>query len=145
MAETKYGKLIKKEPIIDAEFAPAIALIGGDTFEGLNCSVIWKYFTAPHMMEEEPHAHDFDQLICFFGSNPLNIKEFDAEIEMSLGEEGEKHIITSTTIVHLPKGLIHCPLYFKKVVKPFIFMNIALTPRYGRSVGSPPPPMIKRY
>jgi hypothetical protein len=60
---------------------------------------------------------------------------------MSLGEEGEKHIITEPTVLHLPKGTIHCPLNFKVVNKPVIFMNVALTPQYGNGPhGAPPPP-----
>ncbi len=55
-----------------------------------------------------------------------------------MGEEGEKHIITEPTILHIPKDTIHCPLNFKVVNKPVIFMNVALTPQYV--MGPPPKP-----
>ena len=64
---------------------------------------------------------------------------FDAEVEISLGEESEKHVITEPTVLHIPKDVIHCPLNFKVVNKPVIFMNVALTPQYERESGPPPP------
>lgn len=68
-------------------------------------------------MEQAPHSHDFDQLLCFMGTNPKNLKAFNAEIHFSLGEECEKHIITTPTIVYLKKGQIHCPLDYVKVME----------------------------
>jgi hypothetical protein len=145
MAETRYGKYFKKEPIGDAEFAPAVFFRGADFWDGLNCSITRKCISGTLLMEGHPHAHDFDQVLCFLGADPFHVDDFQAEVEFSLGEEGEKHIIDASTIVYVPKGLIHCPLYFKKVDKPIIFMNIALVSSYGRSSGPPPPPMVKRY
>ncbi len=145
MVEKKYGKYIKKDAIEDAEFAPSIHFKGADSWKGLECSVNLKCFTQPHDLETHPHAHDYDQLLFFMGSNPLNIKEFHAEVKIFLGEEQEEQTINSTSIVYIPKGLIHCPLYFKKVEKPVVFINIALTGNTRRSLGEPPPTMEKRY
>ena len=55
-----------------------------------------------------------------------------AEVELYLGEEGERHVITHTTIVHIPKGMIHCPLNFKKIDRPIMFLNVPLTAHYGQ-------------
>ena len=54
----------------------------------------------------------------------MDIRDFGAEVELYLGDEGEKHIIDKTTVVHVPAGLSHCPLNFTKVDKPIIFMDI---------------------
>jgi hypothetical protein len=61
-------------------------------------------------------------------------------VEIYIGEEQEKHVITEPTVLHIPKETIHCPLNFKVVNKPVIFMNVALTPQYvmGKT-GTPPP------
>ena len=82
------------------------------------------------MMAPEPHSHDFDQFLHFYGGNSLDIKDFDAEVEFTIGEEGEKHIITETTVVHIPKGLLHCPLEFKRVDKPILFVHCTLASKY---------------
>ena len=134
MAETKYGKYFIKEPIIKREFAPGFEFFSKKYFGDVNLSVIWSCVAGPLLMEEKPHKHDFDQFLCFYGGNPMDIRDFGAEVELSLGEEGEKHIINTTTIVHISKGLIHCPLYFKRVDRPIIFMNVALIPEYTKEL-----------
>ena len=65
-----------------------------------------------------------DQFMAFFGANGMDMYDFDAQIEFSLGEEGEKHIFTVPTAVFIPRGFVHCPLDFKKVNKPVMMVNI---------------------
>ena len=130
MAGTKYDKLFINEPIEIGKFAPNMRY--NSEFPDTEFTIRWHYVAGPWLMEEEPHAHDFDQFTCFFGGNPADIRDFGAEVELSLGEEGEKHIITRTTIVHIPKGMIHCPLNFKKIDKPIMFLNVPLTANYGK-------------
>ena len=134
MAETKYGKYFVQEPMLEGMFAPRIRFASGEYFGELNLSLQMNCITEPWLIEEEPHTHDFDQLLFFYGSNPMDLGDFGAEVELSLGEEGEKHIINKMTVVHIPKGLLHCPLYFKKVDRPVMFMNVALTPEYKKTV-----------
>jgi hypothetical protein len=56
----------------------------------------------------------------------MNLRDFGAEIELCLGEEQEKHIINSSTAVYIPKELPHCPLNFKVIKKPIVFMVVML-------------------
>ena len=44
----------------------------------------------------------------------------------------EKHTITSTTIVFIPKGLNHCPLNFRVIKKPVLFHALYLGPNLDR-------------
>jgi hypothetical protein len=53
-------------------------------------------------------------------------------VELWLGEEQEKHIIDATSVVHIPKGLIHGPLIYRRVDKPIIFVDAFLAPIYKR-------------
>jgi len=101
MAETKYGKHVMKAPIALEERAqaPLLNFAAGKTC-GVNIGWVLAPVFKPILMVDKPHNHDFDQFLCFLGSDPTNIEDFDAEIELSLGEEGEKHIITTPTIVH---------------------------------------------
>jgi len=137
MTATKYGKYFIKEPISIGKFVPNLRY--SSDFADTDFTIRWHYITGPYMMEEEPHAHDFDQFTCFIGGNPMDIREFDAEVELFLGEEGERHTINATTIVYIPSGLIHCPLNFKTVNKPIMFMNIPLTSHYGKKETLPQP------
>lgn len=144
MADTKYGKYFIKNPILPGKFCDRLVFYSREheAVGEKNYSIMWNCITEPFLMVNDPHSHDFDQFLHFYGANSMNITEFDAEVEMYLGEAGEKHIITEPTVLHIPKGTIHCPLNFKAVNKPLIFMNVALTPQYvsGPSASPPPPP-----
>jgi hypothetical protein len=88
----------------------------------------WFPVVEPHIMHEVPHSHDFDMLALFLGSNPLNVGEFDAELDMWLGEEGEKYSVTSTSAVYHPKGLIHRQVDFQRIDKPFQEFHVFMAP-----------------
>lgn len=93
-----------------------------------NHTLGFHYMTEPYK-ESFPHTHEGHEILCFVGGNPENINEFDAEIEILLGEEGEVHTITSPSVVSLPSGLIHGPLTFKRVDKPVFFIEVTLIPK----------------
>lgn len=61
----------------------------------------------------------------------MDFSDFGAEVELVMGEEGEKHIINTTTWVFIPKGVLHCPLDFKRVDKPLMFGHIMFAPTYN--------------
>ena len=134
MAETKYGKYIVKEPIVKSMFeqvvAPQVHISGEKDCAGANFSMGWSFITQPFLMVDDAHTHDFDQILFFLGGNPRDVNDFKAEVELFLGEEGEKHIINTTSSVYIPKGLIHCPLNVRIVDKPFVFIDIVLSPQH---------------
>jgi hypothetical protein len=137
----KYGKYFFKNPIVPGKFGNRLVFFSREHPEvgEKDYSILWNCITEPFFMVKDPHAHDFDQFLHFYGAHSQDITDFDAVVEMSLGEEGEKHTITEPTVLHIPKGMIHCPLNFKVVNKPVIFMNVALTPRYGTGPSGTPP------
>src|SRR4030042_306678 len=63
-----------------------------------------------------PHAHKYDEVIAFFGTNHDDPYDLGAEVELWLGDE--KHIIKKTSLVFIPAGLKHCPLTFPKGDRP---------------------------
>jgi len=136
MAETKYGKYITREPIVKGPFAPKLRYFSGDRGGDINFGILWNYITAPDRVPDEPHSHPFDEVWCFLGGDQSNIRDFGAEVELYLGEEGEKHIITYTCVVEIPRGLVHCPLIFKRVDRPILFVNFPLAPSYDQLLAS---------
>ena len=125
----KYDKLFFKEPIVDGDFAPKIGL---KEFTGLDIRIAYNCISQPFLMVDKAHKHERDQYMLFIGGNPMDIRDFPAEVEISMGEEGEKYIINKTTVLHIPAGLLHCPLNFKRVDKPIIFMDIYPAAEYER-------------
>jgi hypothetical protein len=86
------------------------------------------YMNKPYK-ENYPHVHQGHEVLCFVGGDPENINDFDAEIEIKLGEEGEAYIITTPTVLSLPRGLVHSPLTFKRVTKPVFFIEVTSIPK----------------
>ena len=131
MAETKYGKYVVRHPVQDGKFGPDFRMTGEEDFKS-DFSFIVISVSEPVLMEDYAHSHDFDMYLFFLGFDPNGMGDLGAEIEMSLGEEEEKHIITSPTCVYIPKGLKHCPLNFKRVDKPILFIHATLAPEYKK-------------
>jgi hypothetical protein len=105
-----------------------------------NYSIDCFFLADPRIMITQPHQHEFTQYLHFFSANPDDAKEFDAEVEISLGEDKnnmEKYTITVPTAVYIPAGLFHGPLNFKKINKPILFVDLALTGTYSR-IGNTP-------
>jgi len=140
MDKTKYGKYFTTECVKpnkkrEGSFITSTRHI--ETFGGSELSIDFIYISEPNLMITQPHKHEFAQYLSFFSANPDDPRKFDAEIEFSLGEEQEKHIITSPTSVYIPAGLYHGPINFARVTKPFLFLDIAVTGKYSR-VGDTP-------
>ena len=146
MTETMYGKYIIEEPIYKGRWAPIVHICGekhpcgdqlclGSNFPNFPAEQTLMTITEPVEMKAQLHAHDYDQLLYFLGGDPTNFFDFGAEVEITLGEEEEKHVIKSTTIVYVPKGILHCPINFKRVDKPIMFMHICFASEYARSKG----------
>ena len=66
------------------------------------------------------------------GNDPTDSFNFGAEIELTLGKEAEKHVIDHTSIVCIPKGLVHGPINFKKVTRPVLFCDIYMAPEHPK-------------
>jgi hypothetical protein len=132
MAAPKYGKYFIESPIKQGRFCPRLVFYSREheAVGEKNYSVVWNCIMKPFLMVQEAHSHEFDQFLHFYGGDPSDITRFDAEVELSLGDECEVHVITRPTVVYIPKNMMHCPLNFKVVNQPIIFMNVALNPEY---------------
>lgn len=136
MVETKYGKYITREPYKKGRneevIEPMVHLNGEQDGGGANLTVSRSWITQPFRMIKAPHHHDRDQFLIFMGGNPDDVRDFGAVVELFLGEEGEKHVIDSPALVHIPAGLVHGPLEYIRLDKPIVFLDIYLAPVYER-------------
>ena len=111
MAATKYGKYVIKAPTMKGDFPPLAQRM---VYDGLanggsgNVGIRYSYFLG----------------------TPEDVRDFDAEVEIWLGDEREKHTITESTIVHVPAGLLHCPMNYVRISKPIMLINITLAGEY---------------
>lgn len=139
MAESNYDKYLVPLPVEkDSGLGSDLARFrGSDCFEGAPFYFVWHPIPVitgePYRLIKDPHAHDFDQYLGFFAGDPMHLDDFHAEIELYLGEEKKKYMITKPVMVRVPKGLIHGPLIFVKVSKPLVFLDITMSPMYKRA------------
>jgi hypothetical protein len=141
MADSKYGKYFLKEPWGIANRAnpdpdaPVYIGIGQQKpVEGWDESMsqVLRPIYKPYLMIPKAHKHNTAEILYFIGGNPMNFKEFGAEVELTMGEgaDEEVHVITKTTWVYLPKNVAHCPLNFKRVDKMIMFGHIMFAPTF---------------
>jgi len=135
MPNKKYSKYVLPAPIMrvqdNGKNAPGYNFLSVYSHNGeLNSdhTLGFHYITEPYT-DVYPHSHEGHEILCFVGGNPKNISEFDAEIELLLGEEGESYVITSPSVFSLPPGLVHGPLIFRRVNKPVFFIEVTLIPK----------------
>ena len=146
---TKYGKYFLRdnhEPPKEMDFvslnslppfpeiaSPQTYFRGASALPGATATIGWQVFIAP-VCWETPHVHKYDEFLIFLGAElPDLCGSFDAEIDLWMGEEMEKHTITSTTVVFIPKGVQHAPLNFRAIRKRVLFHALYLGPYLDRS------------
>jgi hypothetical protein len=71
---------------------------------------------------DKPHVHPYTEFLIFIGCDCNDLNEFPAEVELCMGEEMERHLITKPTVAIQPKGHPHIPLRVFKQTKPWIFI-----------------------
>ncbi|MBN2238940.1 MAG: hypothetical protein JW712_04130 [Dehalococcoidales bacterium] len=133
MAESKYGDLIHTDLIVDIPHYEGFSMLSHNGELDEDCSIGYHCITKP-ICFDKPHAHDFTELLFFIGGDPTDIRELGCEVEITLGEEMEKHVITKAGVVSIPANLQHCPIDIRNLTKPIVFLEVSLTRLYGKPV-----------
>jgi hypothetical protein len=104
--------------------ADALAWHMGKDLEGFNANFAFGFYSATGDWGAKPHKHVSDQFLAFVGLDDKRPNYLGAEIEISLGEEQEKHVIDVPSIVICSAGFTHGPIVTKKVDRPFGFYSV---------------------
>ncbi len=70
---------------------------------------------------DKPHVHPYTEFLLFMGADPDDLSDLGAEVEMYMGKEMEKHVITKPSVAIQPARHPHCPVIVNKQDKPWIF------------------------
>jgi hypothetical protein len=105
-----------------------MVMMTGKDLEGLNTSIFWGFCSQPGLWRRGAgsHVHTADEALVFLGIDP-EIEYLGAEIEIAMGEEHERHLIDTPSVVICPAGLPHTPLITNWVDKPFAFFAVNLS------------------
>jgi hypothetical protein len=140
MAESKYGKHIvtelkvpedkKKIAEFYATYARRILWMDENVVEGaFHMNTAW-FINASTTTENEPHVHNSDEIIGFFGNNADDPYDLGGEVEIWL--EDEKHILTKSSLLFIPAGMKHCPLILRRVDRPIFHFTVVTGGQYIR-------------
>jgi hypothetical protein len=123
---------MKEKPLTDTILTPTISFRGNSDLPGAGINLGIRYYVKPYKMELQSHHHDVDEYLFFLGGQlPDLTANFDAEIEIFLGPEYERHIITKPCILYIPRGFEHNPMDIKRVGKPLVFIPLLLSPYFN--------------
>ncbi len=150
MAGSRYGRYIVTEDLMPPQPAEAVKAMEEQAKEGrildrtmllgiqdsivpgcslfAGCEILWGLRGGKPVSIEIPHSHDFDEVIGFGGTNRNYPRDLGGEIEFQIG--GEKHIITKTCLIFVPKGVVHCPVTFNRIDTPIFMFEAANNAAY---------------
>jgi hypothetical protein len=137
----KYDRLVIREPrVVCVDYHP-MGNVTGVTFPDeiwldrqmlpespVVVDIGWRFEVPSPDPVEWAQNHDFDEVLCFIGTDPQNPRDLGGEIEFHIGDE--IHRFDTTTVIFIPKGLTHCPFMHKRVDRPFLLVVFALSGHY---------------
>lgn len=160
MAELKYSKYIITDPKplppelkekLDAERATRKSTIRSTRLMSVDDEIVkdffyvdcnWLWSGSAEDTAEEPHAHDFDEVIGFVGSNREDPHDLGGKITIWLDDK--KEVLTRSCLIFVPAGTRHCPILFNRIDKPVFFVTISPVKKYTRQAEDSHPSAVKR-
>lgn len=96
----------------------------------VGCEILWGLPNGLPVEIELAHSHDFDEVIGFVGTDRTRPRELGGELEFLIG--GERHTLTQTCLIFVPKGVEHCPITIKSINTPIVMFEAANDPEYKK-------------
>ena len=123
--QAEEGKILDRTMLLGImdSIVPGCSLFAG-------CEMLWGLPGGKPVDIEIPHSHDFDEVIGFAGTDRRHPRDLGGEIEFLIG--GERHTITKTCLIFVPKGVEHCPVTIKRVDTPIFMFEAANDPKYEK-------------
>jgi hypothetical protein len=130
----KYSKNLVQNPkyevgvegMVKGRQCPTMTYMSNELVPGSNIYVemgwVWD-IPDPNDIPEHKHP-DSDEFVFHIGSDHNNPEDLGGEIEFVVG--GETLKIKKTSIVYIPKGVVHGPLKWKSFTRPHIQMTVIM-------------------
>ena len=113
-----FDSFAKRIIYMDSEVVPGAFMMGAS----------WYYRPIPDGGPGE-HTHAFPEILGFYSGDPDDPDDLGAEIEFSI--EGEKHLLTKSSLIFMPAGMKHLPMTIKNVRRPFLHFGVCLNSEYA--------------
>ncbi len=108
--------------------ADHMAWITGGDLEGFGATVVWGFCSRPGISRRGvgAHVHPGGEVLVYLGMDPRDPEALGAELEIDLGPEHERHLVTASSAVVCPAGVPHMPQLTRWVDRPFGFFAVCL-------------------
>ena len=149
-AEGKNGNLVVQELILPAshskpevvaeyeKFAKRIHWLDSNVIPGaFQMNTSWYLKPNTYLIDNPPvngtnflksHKHDSNEIVAFYGINPDDPTDLGGEIIFYL--DGEKHVLTKSTMMFIPAGMEHAPLIITRVDRPIFHFSVVMEDVY---------------
>jgi hypothetical protein len=74
------------------------------------------------------HKHESNEIVAFYGTNPDDPTDLGGEVIFYL--DGEKHVLTKSTMMFIPAGMEHAPLVIRRVDRPIFHFSVVMEDTY---------------
>ena len=119
-AVERYAPVDGKMPSAPEGFLTLLLWIDGKKLSGAPyMEAVW--FNTVNDTGPPEHAHDFDEFIGFFGSDPENPDELNGEISFLI--DGEMFSFTKSCLIYIPRGVMHSPILVPKLERPILHFS----------------------
>ncbi|MBR5381577.1 MAG: hypothetical protein IK136_03040 [Oscillospiraceae bacterium] len=120
-----YARFGKRVHWIDGGVVPGAFQMNTSWYFASNREAVLADGTNPMGRE---HRHEAPEILGFYGSDPDDPEDLGGEMELYI--DGEKHLLTKSSLVFLPPMLPHCPLYVNRVDRPIFHFSVVMDTAY---------------
>jgi len=82
----------------------------------------------------DSQTHEYGSLFIFLGTDLKDCTDLGAEIELSIGQEKERHTINRSAMLYVPADTVHGPFKVTKASRQFNFLEIVAGPEMPGAV-----------
>lgn len=124
----KYNHLVLDNPMnppFNSRPMNSAFLTGNEYFwkqvDGATCNSAIYYVTRNGMFAEPPHYHRSEEYLMFMSSDPRDMKNLGAVIEVAFEDTWEKYTFSESCFIRFPANVVHCPINVVKLDRSFLF------------------------
>jgi hypothetical protein len=82
-------------------------------------------------MAPKAHAHDFDEMIGLVNwADKANPRTIGGDVSIKIADE--EYNVKQSSLIFVPKGVMHCPIEFKNTKRPVLCFTIGNTKKWGQ-------------
>lgn len=118
-------------------FARRVLWMDGNVVDGaFQMNTAWYYRVPEKNPIFEEHVHPCSELIGFLSGDPEQPCRLGGELELWM--QGERHLLTRSTMIFVPAGMPHMPLVIHRIDRPIFHFSVMMDAVYDSAAYAGP-------